>query len=178
MTLFRPADRASARERLGWPNDGLVALFPGCPDFPNKGYDIACNAVSHAARILGRTVELKVLWNVAPDDVPLYMAASNAMILASQQEGSPNVVKEALACELPIVATAVGDVPELLSDAIGCHVCARTPSALGDALAAALPFGRLTCGRAILLHRALDEGSIAKRLIALYHAVSAEHGVR
>lgn len=171
MVRFSPVERSTARERLGWPREGLVALFPGCPDFPNKGYDIARSAVSHAARVLGRTVDLKVLWNVDPDAVPLYMSASDAMILASQQEGSPNVVKEALACEVPVVATAVGDVPELLAEAIGCHVCARTPDALGNALALALPLGRLVCGREILTKLGLDEDSVATRVVALYHAV-------
>jgi glycosyltransferase involved in cell wall biosynthesis len=178
MTRFSPVERLAARARLGWPEEELVALFPGCPTFPNKGYDIAKDAVSHAIRILGRSIELKVLWGVAPDDVPLYMSASNAMILASRQEGSPNVVKEALACELPVVATAVGDVPDLLADAVGCHVCDRTAVALGEALAKALILGRLTCGRTILTKLGLDEDSVATRVIALYHAVLASKEAR
>lgn len=178
MTRFAPTDRLAARHRVGWPRDGLIALFPGCPDFPNKGFDIASAAIAHASKILGRPVETRVLWNVDPDDVPAYMSASDAMILASKQEGSPNVVKEALACELPVVATAVGDVPELLSGADGCYVCARTPEALGEALARALPLGRLTCGREILMKRRLDEDSVAARVVALYHSVIDGGGAR
>lgn len=178
MIRFSPVERLTARERLGWPREGLVALFPGCPDFPNKGYNIARIAVSHAARLLARPVELKILWDVDPDDVPLHMSASNALVLASKQEGSPNVVKEALACELPIVATAVGDVPELLADASGCHVCTRAPAALGDALALALPLARLACGRQILTKLQLDEDSVAVRVVALYHAVMESRRAR
>lgn len=171
MIRFSPVERLTARQRLGWPAEGLVALFTGSPKFPNKGYDIAKGAVTHAARVLGRPVELRVLWGVDPDDVPAWMSASDALVLASQQEGSPNVVKEALACELPVVATAVGDVPELLAQANGCRVCARTPTALGEALALVLRGGRLTCGRAILTKLRLDEDSVATEVVALYHAV-------
>jgi glycosyltransferase involved in cell wall biosynthesis len=176
MTRFSVIDRTVARDRLGWSREGLVALFPGCPDFPNKGYNVAKHAASHAARLLGRNVELKVLWNINPEEVPLYMSASDGMILASKQEGSPNVVKEALACELPVVATAVGDVPALLSEADGCYVCDRNPQALGDALARALPVGRLACGRIILTKLRLDEDSVATKVVALYHAVIEGRG--
>ncbi len=171
MIRFSPIDRHLARERLGWQESGHVALFASCPDFPNKGFPIAEGAVNHAARALGQRVELKVLWNIDPDRVSLYMSAADALILASQQEGSPNVVKEALACELPVVATAVGDLPELLAGLRGCHVCARTPVALGNALALALPSGRLTSGRETLTRLRLDEDSVATRIVALYHEV-------
>jgi glycosyltransferase involved in cell wall biosynthesis len=180
LTRFSPVERSIARDRLGWPQERLVALFPGCPGFPNKGHAIAVQAVDHAARLLGQAVELKVLWGVDPDAVPLYMSASNAMILASKQEGSPNVVKEALACELPVVATAVGDVPELLAGVDGCHVCERTSEALGNALALALalPLGRLAGGREALKRFRLDEDSVATRVVALYHRVIEGRGAR
>jgi glycosyltransferase involved in cell wall biosynthesis len=171
MTRFVVRDRIDARLQLGWDPEARIALFPGCPAFANKGYDVATAAVARATDRLGAPVELKVLWDVAPSDVPAHMAAADAMVLASEQEGSPNVVKEALACELPIVATPVGDVPQLLADSPGCYVRPRTPEALGDALAEALVQGRLTCGRALLIARRLDEESIAKRVVALYHAV-------
>ena len=57
--------------------------------------------------------------------MPLYMNASDAMVLTSASEGSPNVVKEALACNLPVIAVAVGDVPQLLANIDGCRVCRR-----------------------------------------------------
>src|SRR5439155_732241 len=68
-------------------------------------------------------------------DAPLYMNACDALICTSSQEGSPNVVKEALACELPVVSVPVGDVPLRLRGIEGCEVCADDqPETLAAAL--------------------------------------------
>ena len=68
------------------------------------------------------------------------------LLLTSRSEGSPNVVKEALATELPVVSTPVGDVAKLVRDVPGSHVRPADPRALADALADALEKGRLAEG--------------------------------
>ncbi|HEX4823518.1 MAG TPA: glycosyltransferase [Candidatus Polarisedimenticolaceae bacterium] len=171
LDAFAPIDREEARRRLGWPTDRLIALFPGNPDFPNKGYSVFAGAAATAADILGQPVETRVLWGIQPDLVPIVMSATDALVLASQTEGSPNVVKEALACELPVVATRVGDVPWLLDGAEGCFLTDREPGPMGRALARALSCGRLNCGRRILRERGLDDASVARRIVAVYDGV-------
>jgi glycosyltransferase involved in cell wall biosynthesis len=171
LDVFVPQDRSSVRARLGWPDATRVALFAGCPAFPNKGYELARDSLTQAERLLGETVDLKVLWNVDPDQVPLLIAAADALVLASFQEGSPNVVKEALSCETPVVATAVGDVPELLRDVPGCHVAPREPDKFGRALASALSFGRLSEGRRTLRAKHLEMEQVARKVAAVYQSV-------
>src|ERR1035441_137293 len=74
----------------------------------------------------------------APDDVAVWMAAADLVTLPSYMEGCPNVVLEALACGRPVVATNVGGIPEIMSDACGCLVPPHEPAALAHALAAVL----------------------------------------
>jgi len=83
-------------------------------------------------------------------------------------EGSPNVVKEAMACDLPIVSTAVGDVAELVGGVPGCYISESRPEDIAANLALALRFGRRTRGRERLLRLGLDSHTIARRILAIY----------
>jgi glycosyltransferase involved in cell wall biosynthesis len=74
------------------------------------------------------------VWNAANAQMPLYYSAANAMVLCSDTEGSPTSVKEALACNLPVVATDVGDVRAILSGIDGSELTAQEPQALAAAL--------------------------------------------
>src|SRR5437870_5388440 len=79
-------------------------------------------------------------WPQAP--MPDYMAACDALVLTSAQEGSPNAVKESLACDLPVVSVAVGDVAERLQGVAGCELCADDrPETIAAALGPVLERG-------------------------------------
>jgi len=95
-----------------------------------------------------------------------YINASNVLILPSITEGSPNIVKEAMACNVPVVATDVGDVCEVIGRTKGCKVCPSDPDALADALADALLFPEQTTGRTDIAH--LENSIVAKQVIAVY----------
>src|ERR671934_218541 len=90
-------------------------------------------AVEHARTLRGNGLQLVPLAGIAPERMPLHMSAADALILTSYSEGSPNVVKESMACNLPVVSVPVGDVPERLADVTGCAIRPRDPAALGDA---------------------------------------------
>src|SRR5437667_4394544 len=82
-------------------------------------------------------------------------------------EGWPNVVKEALACNLPVVSVEVRDVAERLSGVEGCTVCSDSePDRLTAALAAVLQMNKRTEGRTAV--RELDETLLAQRMIGIY----------
>lgn len=73
-----------------------------------------------------------------PDEVPLWIASADLVTLPSYMEGCPNVVLEALACGRPVVATAVGGIPEILNEDYGCLVAPRDSRALAQAIATVL----------------------------------------
>lgn len=171
---FRPIDQHEAKSALGWDPDKRYILFPGNPRNPRKGFPLAQATVDVAARQIGEELELVPLRRVPADQVPLYMNACQAMIMASHIEGSPNVVKEAMACNLPTVSVPVGDVTELLSGVERCSVHPRDPDALGTSLAVLLREGRRSGGREAVLRKGLDLKSIAHRIYGIYSALLEE----
>ena len=145
-----------------------MVLFPGNPENPRKGHVLGTAAVKVASQQLGESIDLIPLWNIDPDDVAIYMNACEAMLMMSFIEGSPNVVKEALACDLPVIGVVVGDVPEMLDGIDGCTVCPRDPEVIGTKLVELLQSEAVCNGREILLQRGLDLASVANRVLNIY----------
>ncbi|MDP2710653.1 MAG: glycosyltransferase [Solirubrobacteraceae bacterium] len=168
LERFRPLDRDEARARLGWEADERVVLFAANPELPVKNHPLAVAAVERL-RAHVPDARLEVAWGRPPDEMPLLMNAADALLLPSRSEGSPNVVKEALAAELPVVATRVGDVEQLLAGLPGCHACPSDADALAHGLRDALAHGRVPEGR--LAMAPLDIGAVAQRTIAIYEDV-------
>jgi glycosyltransferase involved in cell wall biosynthesis len=173
LRAFRPLNPREARTVLGWTAGKRYILFPGYPAEPRKGFPLAKAAVAHASARMGEPLELVPLGDVAPDRVALFMNACDVMTLTSYHEGSPNVVKEAMACNLPIVSVPVGDVPERLAGVAGCAICPRDPAALGAALVHVLRDGRRTTGRCALQAAGLDQDTVARKILAIYDDVLA-----
>src|SRR5258708_7367825 len=168
LERFRLLPQAEARRHLGLPPDRRLVLFVGSPTSSRKRYDLARRAVD----IVGRSLpaELVLGWGVPHDQIPYYMNACDALVFTSRQEGSPNVVKEALACNLPVVSVAIGDVPERLRDLAGCEVCADAePDTIAAGLVRALGRGQRIAGRERMLE--LDEHVITERVIGVYRSV-------
>ena len=117
--LFKPMDKRACRERLGLDNKAKIILFPSDPSRVEKRFWLA----EEACKQCSIPNELLVLQNIPHDQMPLYMNAANALIITSKYEGSPTVVFEALACNLPIVSVDVGDVKSRISVFEGCVVC-------------------------------------------------------
>lgn len=169
LELFRPLPRQEARERLGLSPIKRLVLFVGRPNQARKRYELARKAVD----VLNDTLpaELVVAWKVQHADVPYYMAACDVMVFTSMQEGSPNVVKEALACNLPVVSVPVGDVETRLAGIEGCEVCHdESPEAIAAALERALRRGGRINGRATVEH--LDETLLTQKVIAIYEGAA------
>src|SRR3954449_2369127 len=113
LERFRPIPRAEARARLGLDPDGPYLLFPHNPVRPLKRYDRAVEAAGD--------VRLLTLGGVAPDDVPYWINAANAVLVPSEQEGFGLSVIEALACGVPAFGTPVGIHPVALSGIDGAY---------------------------------------------------------
>jgi glycosyltransferase involved in cell wall biosynthesis len=171
LNTFRPMDMRAAKALLGLADHTRYVLFPGRPEVPRKGFRLAQAVVKETARRLGEPLELLPLGGVEPDKVPVYMNACIAMVLTSFWEGSPNVVKEAMACNLPIVSVPVGDVSELLAGVDGCAICPRDISELSMALASVLQRAAPTNGRTAVEQKRLDLRSVARKVVDLYDDV-------
>ncbi len=174
MDAFQPCDRATARRELGWPVNQRFVLFPGNPANPRKGFPLAAAAIAEAnRRQSAEPIELVPLRQVPPEQVPLYMNACDAMVMASFIEGSPNVIKEAMACNLPIVSVPVGDTEAMLSGVEGCRICHRDPVEMGQNVRELLASHSRSMGRAAIEARGLSLESVAQQLLTIYAKVLA-----
>jgi glycosyltransferase involved in cell wall biosynthesis len=148
-------------------------LFAGRSDFGRKRVDFARRACELAARQVDGLV-FRVCERLEHHLVPIWMNAADLLLLTSLAEGSPNVVKEALACNLPVVATDVGDVREVLDGVERCRVLPIDASVEGfaTALVEVLAGAPARCnGRDRTPH--LSTEVIGQRLLAIYGAVSS-----
>lgn len=165
-SAFRPMDRRECRRRLGLDPDRRYVLFSSGFDNPVKNAPLARQAM---ARLEGE-IELLEFKGVARGDAPLLVNAADVLLMTSRTEGSPQVVKEALACDRPVVSVDVGDVRDLVSSIQGCEIVAPDPGALAAALRSALAGSDTFRGAHAVRH--LDNAVIAKRLIGVYRRVS------
>jgi teichuronic acid biosynthesis glycosyltransferase TuaC len=174
LELFQPCPQPQAQARLGLAPERRYLLFAASPDNPVKRYNLARAAVE---RLDSRyRAELLVAAGVAHGLMPLYMNACDALLLTSAHEGSPNVVKEALACDLPVVSTDVGDVRERIQNVEGCALCeSDDPQVLAAALAAVLDRHLRISGRAAVDN--LNESLLTRKVIAVYER-ALKHGAR
>jgi glycosyltransferase involved in cell wall biosynthesis len=147
------------------PNDEKLALFVGRYTDPLKRFDIAQDVVK-CLQASGMDVEFVVASNEPYTKIPLYMSACDVLLLPSQYEGSPQVVKEAMACNLPVVSAEVGDVPDILAGVDSCYVCHRDPENMAEKVKLILEQPRRTNGREKAQRYELS--LIAKRIIQVY----------
>ncbi|WP_255149576.1 glycosyltransferase [Halorarius halobius] len=172
---FRPMDGEAARDRLGWSAEALHVLFPYAPDREVKNFPRAERVAENADRRLDAPVELHAVSGVPHERVATYMNAADAMLLTSKREGSPNAVKEALACQLPVVATDVGDVRERLSGVANTAV-GRSDAELVDALVEVLERGERSDGREAVRDITLER--MGHRLLSVYRRAMGKGGER
>ena len=117
LDRFVRMPRPEARERLGLDPRGRYVLFPADPGRPAKRPDRARELAAAAG------AQLLALGRVAPSEVPYWVNAANAVVVPSDHEGFGLAALEALACDVPVLATPVGNHPAAL-DGIAGTLCA------------------------------------------------------
>ena len=104
-----------------------------------KNFALTENAVG---LLQNRTIELHCMVNIPNEETPLYYNAADIVLLTSLWEGSPNAVKEAMACDRPIVCTNVGDVEWLFGESKGHYLTDFTPADCASQIEKALKFSK------------------------------------
>lgn len=168
FNLFRPIPQEEARRQLGLDPHKRYVLFAGSYRNVNKGYALVEEAI-RIARADIEIIELLLASNLPQDQVPVFMNAADALALASMKEGSPNVIKEAMACNLPVISTNVGDVSEVIEGVNQCCVIERTPEAFANAFVSLLAEPVRTSGRQAIEH--LRKENVAQRLVGFYEGI-------
>jgi teichuronic acid biosynthesis glycosyltransferase TuaC len=171
LERFKPMDPEACRQKMGWSSGAFHVLFPANTGDPVKRPWLAQAAIE-ALKKKGVDAELHLLTGVAYAEVPRWINASDALILTSLHEGSPTVVKEALACGVPVVSVEVGDVAERIAGIDGCHLAGPEPEELALKLLAVWKRkGRLDSTSAV---QPLSLGNIAGRLKSFYSELLRE----
>ena len=168
--VFRPWSRALARQRLGWDDREPVARFNAGHDALVNRLDLAPVAHERARRAIPALRLERLDGRVPPSLLPEMMNAADCLLLTSVSEGSPTVVQEALACDLPVVSVGVGDVVERLRGVRDSTVASADASVLGHALARIVDPPRRSNGS-----RKVAEFSarpIARRLKKIYQGLA------
>jgi glycosyltransferase involved in cell wall biosynthesis len=168
FNLFRPEPQEEARRKLGLPAAERLILFVGDPALARKRYGLAQEAVALVNQTI--PVRLVVGWERPHHEIAALMNACDALVCTSMQEGSPNAVKEAMACNLPVVSVPVGDVPLRLTGVEGCELCANDRAeTIAAGIERVLRRGGRSKGRKAV--EKLDERLLTLQLIDIYRSV-------
>ena len=157
--------------KLFTPNSNIInsknkILYLANPKDPRKNFKLVKEAVNLLTK---RKVHLFNPYPVNPDDFPKHLNESSLFILTSYNEGSPNVIKEAMACNIPIISTNVGDVEKVIKNTKGCYLTSFDPKDVADKIEKALNFNKRTTGRKDISH--LELSVVAKQIITIYNNI-------
>jgi len=147
LALFRPGSKEAARATLGLDPDRPLIAWVGA-DRPEKRLGLARAAIARLRRDVPEAT-LLVVAGLPHARVPTYLQAADVLLVTSKREGGPLVVKEALACDRPVISTDVGDVRALISTLPGCAIAGPAPADLAAALRSALACGPVTTRHAV-----------------------------
>jgi glycosyltransferase involved in cell wall biosynthesis len=155
---------------LGWEIDKRFVLFNAGRNPKGKGLNLAQLSIVLAERIIGEISFIVLDGTLSPNKVPILMNAADCLLLTSDQEGSPTVIQEAIACNLPVVSVPVGDVKERLSAVTPSAIVEKDPDKIAKALVEILISPCRSNGREYINEISL--GYITKQIIALYCEIS------
>ena len=156
------------RKELGLEDNKQYILFLGDVNYKRKNFELAENALHLLKR---NDVELVTPYPVSHEKVVKYLNATDVFITTAFIEGSSNVIKEAMACNCPIVSTDAGDARWVLGETSGCFITSFEPEDVAEKLKMALGFAKQkgkTKGRERIMELGLNSEAIAERIINVY----------
>lgn len=166
---FRPIPREEALRKTEFnPSERNIIFVAQDPKSRVKNLSLAEKSIR---LINDENVKLHIISNVPFAELPYFYNAADLLLLTSLSEGSPNVIKEAMACNCPIVSTDVGDVKDVIGDMEGCYITSFEAEDVADKIKIALEFGKRTNGRQHIIDLGLDSKSIAKKINKIYKSI-------
>jgi len=165
---FKAIDKFLAKKRLGLHPEIKYILWVGNSKRKEKNFKL----VREVLRIIKEAnvhIELIQVFGESQKKLNEYYSACDVFLLTSLYEGSPNVIKEAMACNCPIVSTDIGDVREVVRNTKGCYITSFDPNDVAEKIKMALNFGKRTNGRDHIKH--LEINVIAKKIINVYEEI-------
>lgn len=175
LEKYIPIKKKEALKVTKWDMTKKHVLFAANPERHVKNFMLAKEAFDI---LIDSNIELHVLNETPNDQMPFYFNTADVVLLTSLWEGSPNVIKEAMACNCPIVSTEVGDVGWLFEDLAGHYKASYDTNNVAEKIHKALEYSRekkKTQGRQRIIDLELDSESISKRLLDVYDKVANKH---
>jgi glycosyltransferase involved in cell wall biosynthesis len=170
-TVFTPLRKQEARTALGWAEQDRVVVSSAGTDPQRKRLDLAQSAVALAERICGKIRLVVLEGRTEQKDIAIMFSAADCLLLTSDREGSPNIVKEAMACNLPVISVDVGDVRERLQSVIPSRIVTRDPSDIAQALVEFVTSPKRSNGAEMMID--LSAENVARQVLNLYQEALA-----
>ena len=164
LNLFKPIDKLASRDKLGLDHNYNYVLFSSSFNNKIKNAALAKLALSNFENII--LLEMK---GYSREEVHLLMNAVDILIVTSHSETGPLVVKEALACNCPIISTDVGDVKELAKGTKNCYIVGYDAKHIEQRIRDILSSNKKSDGRAAVKHFGLEK--IATDVYSVYQRV-------
>ena len=172
INIFQLFDKTEARKKMGLSPNKRYILFSSRFDNMVKNYPLAKVAIE---KLNKEDVELIELKGYSREEVSYLMNAVDMALLTSFNEGSPQFVKEALSCNLPIVATNVGDVKNMITGIEGCFITSFSPEDIAENIKKSLEYEGRNKGREYITTNGFDLQTVARKILDVYKTVVRQH---
>ena len=163
---FKEIDKEVSQKKMNLNKGNINIVFSGAFDNSVKNYDLANAAIRLIPDMTINLVELK---SYKRSEVNYLLNACDLFLLTSKSEGSPQIIKEAMACNCPVVATDVGDIREVISGTDGCYLTSFEPEDIALKIRDAIKFAGRTKGREKIKN--FDNNIIADKIYSVYKKV-------
>jgi glycosyltransferase involved in cell wall biosynthesis len=166
LEQFFPMDKSEARRLLNLPTGKTLVLFAGSFENTIKNYPLAKAAINLLDHV--KLVELK---GYSRSEVNLLLNACDAALMTSLHEGSPQFIKESMACNRPVVSTNVGDVKDIFGDVEGHYIAKSDKTDIARKIQQALEFSSTQHGRQRIIDLGLDLHSVTSKIVTIYNSI-------
>ena len=164
FSIFYPMDKTESKKKLGIPFDKNYVLFSSGFDNEIKNYPLAKEVMSHFPDFAFKEIK-----DNTREEVNLLINGAEALLMTSYSEGSPQIIKEALACNQRILSVDIGDVSEQLTGVKGCMISSHNPDELKDKLSLLIKMPQPINGR--ISAEKYNNEKIAERILDVYQKV-------